>query len=499
MRRALELLVLAAVVAVFLYIAKDKVEAFFYNQGNFYLERSLPKEAAKSYEKALMVNPRSWRGHFGLAEAYRDKGDYLKAAAEYKKTLAINPSSLNGYKSLAETYSQAGMHEEALNTVKSALERNPGDAEIEKLSRDCCQAFMVSTLNKGTEFFLAGKSAKALSLVKNALVICPDSAVAEYTLGYYYFSSGDYINSELSLNKALSLDPKFSYAYKLLSQIYFRKRDFKKELFYAKRAAALDEKDASAYNDLGLALMHLEQYSEAINYMKKAVSLDPDNPDYVFSLGSLYRDNKMFKEAIAEYNKLNALENDYPGLHNSLADIYDNLSDRDTALAEYQKEAQACREKLRLDPGNAEILNNYAYALSGLGQTSKAKEVVDGLIRDYPRYRQAYLTLAKISEKMQDAQSAVRAMEQARRLSAGEDFIKNEISRLSSYSLPDKSGGRDVSVVRFKDGRQLRGKIKKEYPDRIVLEVFLGSSSGEAVFYRDSIESIEGRNTRRED
>ncbi|MFA5350774.1 MAG: tetratricopeptide repeat protein [Candidatus Omnitrophota bacterium] len=492
MKKIIEYLLLLVVLVIFLYLARGKLEAFFYNQGNDYSGRALYKEAIESYENALKINPQSWLAHMGLAEAYRDSQDYDKAADEYNKVLSIDPLCVKAYKSLAEMYSQKGNHAEALSVISRARNNTPNNPDVIQSSQECCYAFVVSTLNKSTELLLADKSTEAISLLKEALKSCPDFAVAQYTLGYYYFCVKDYDNAEASLKKTLLIDPQFHYAHKLLSQVYFKKGDFKKELSFAKDALALNNNDAAIYNDLGLALMHLERYAEAIAYLKKAVSLEPDNADYIYSLGSLYRDNKMFNQAISEYSKLIVLKNDYPNLHNDLADIYYALDNRAQAVLEYQKEARYCQQELRNNPDNPVLLNNYAHALNGIGESEKAREIIKGVIDSYPRYRQAYLTLSKINEKMQNTDLALKALEKAKQLSTGEDFIDNEISRLDKQSLPKvKTYSEQKDVIYLKNGRHLQAKIIKEYPDKVVLEVWLGSSRGEVIFYRDAIERIE--------
>jgi tetratricopeptide (TPR) repeat protein len=179
-------------------------------------------------------------------------------------------------------------------------------------------------------------------------------------------------------------------------------------------------------------------------------------------------------------------------LHNDLADIYDNLGNRAQSVLEYQKEARDCQQELVGNPDNPVLLNNYAYALNGLGESEKAKEIIDGVINSYPRYRQAYLTLSRIHEKMQNTGLALKAMEKAKQLSVREDFIDNEISRLNKLPAPkEKPKLEEKDLIYLKNGRQLQGKIKKEYPDKVVLEVRLGPSWGEVIFYRDSIERIE--------
>lgn len=481
-----------AVLVIFICLAWGKLEVFFYNQGNDYFEHSLYKKAITSYENAIKVNSRSWMAHLRLAEVYRESKDYDKAIDEYNTVLDIDPLYVKAYQSLAEIYSQKGNYVEALHIISRARGKIINDLEINLAAQKCCYGYVVFTLNKSTDLFLREKNAEAILLLQDTLKSCPNFAVAQYTLGYYYFCVKDYDNAEASLKKTLLVDPQFYYAHKLLSQIYFKKGDFEKELFFAKEAFTLNKNDASVCNDLGLALMHLERYAEAATYLEKAVSLDSDNMDYIYSLGSVYRDNKMFKQAILEYNKLDVLKSDYFNLHNDLADIYYNLGNHAQAALEYQKEARYCRRELENYPDNPVLLNNYAHALNGIGEFKKAKEIIEGVVSSYPRYRQAYLTLSSIHEKMQNTGLALKAMEKVKQLSAGEDFIDNEISRLNKQFLfKAKKHLEQVDMIYLKNGRQIQAKIKKEYLDKVVLEVWLGLSQGEVILYRDSIERIE--------
>jgi len=77
-------------------------------------------------------------------------------------------------------------------------------------------------------------------------------------------------------------------------------------------------------------------------------------------------------------------------------------------------------------------LNNYAYALNGIGGSAKAEQIAEGLVLAYPRYRQAYLTLSKIYEKMNKNDLALNSLEKAKQLSSGESFIDDEISRFKT-------------------------------------------------------------------
>ena len=459
--------------------------------------------------------------HLGLAEVYRENKDYQASAREYKKALNINPLYSRVYDSLANIYYQNGNYEEALGVLADGQKANPADEKIKESYKNYCFVYLADTLSRSTELFISRRDKEAILALENALSRCPGNAFAYYTLGYFYYSNRNYDFAEMNLNRSIAYDPKFHYAYKLLSDIYLEKKNIEKAVFFAREAAALDSSDASNYHHLGLLLMRMERYAEALIYFKKAVSLSLNNAEYIYSLGSVYRDNKMYKEAIAEYNKLSVsrnfippkagfrtflmkfqwlgkcfilshtIKNDYLNLHNDLADIYVLSGLPDQASAQYRKEIQYCQEKLKNSPNDPALLNNYAHALNGIGQSDKALEIAEALISAYPQYMQARLTISRIYEKMNKYDLALKSAREAKRLSSGENFIEDDISRLKRRSLPIEKTDEGDDRIYLKNGRKLTGKIKKESPDKVALEVWLGSSPGESVFYRDAIERIE--------
>jgi predicted Zn-dependent protease len=75
---------------------------------------------------------------------------------------------------------------------------------------------------------------------------------------------------------------------------------------------------------------------------------------------------------------------------------------------------------------------NLAYALQGADKPFEAKRIIDKVIALNPGYRHAYITLAKISEKLGDTVGATAALEKAKALSVRAKFIQGDIDRISS-------------------------------------------------------------------
>jgi tetratricopeptide (TPR) repeat protein len=222
-----------------------------------------------------------------------------------------------------------------------------------------------------------------------------------------------------------------------LGDVYFAQGKFAKAHGHYMKALTANDSDPGLYHSLGLALMGLERYSEALPYLRRAVELAPQNANMLYSLASVYRDSGQFQDAIREYSKLLAAQPDHPNVHNDLGDIYHNLGRENDAILEYRKEIELCDKKLAKAPQQPVYLNDLAYAYNGIGETQKAREIIEKVIVSWPNYSQAHFTSAKIYEKAGKIKESIAALEKAKELSPGNNFIDREIGRMKAIA-PDK-------------------------------------------------------------
>lgn len=489
MKKIIEYFLAFLLSGVLFFLIWSKSGAVLNNLGNYYYENSAYKKALKFYNMSIKVSPNAWMPYLGLANTHNNMGDYDMAVREYKHVLQINPLSSDAVNSLARIYTQKEMYEEALAVLRQLGKTMPGSQDS---LTSACFSYIVNAMDRSIELFVKHKNKEAISVLSKPLKQCEGPAIAYYTLGLFYLAAQDYKNAEDYLNKALMQDQKFYSAYKLLGGIYFDKGNFDKAALYWRKAINENNRDAASYNDLGIALMNLERYEEAITFLEQAIKLDPQNKDYIYSLASVYRDNKRFEPAISEYLKLNNLQADYPGLHNDLGDIYRNLGREKEAVREFKKEKEYSEAKLAESNNNPVTLNDYAYALNSLGAPAKALEAIERVIASYPKYRQAYLTKAKIYENQAKPDLALQALRDAKQISAAGNFINIDISRIKrNIPIVNKNTPVQMDAVYLKNGREIQGKIKKEEKDKLTMEIYLGSTIGEVTFYSDAIERIE--------
>ncbi len=487
MKKIIESLVVLVLLVILIYCVGMKLAPFYYNRGVDYYEKGLYEEAAAFFKRSLKFNPLSMVTNYMLANSYKEKNMPDEAIEEYKRIIKIDPDYIQAYLAVAHIYWGKQMYPEALNHLKQAEKIAPLNQKVKDLLNSVSFEYAADCLNKGTDAFLAQDLPNARTLLNKALEIKPDFAYAYYMSAYFYFSEHNYNEAEKRLNHAIQLDHKLWTAYKLLAEVYSQAGDYEKAVVQYKLALSLNYNNASLHNDLSLALMQMERYQEALAYIKKAARIAPDNLDIRYSLASIYRDNGMFNEAISEYNKLAGAQPDHPNLYNDLGDIYKRQGKKEEALEAYNKQVSCLKPRLLDNPDNAELLNNLAHALNGIGDYHKAKEVIEKALSLQPNYAQGYLTLSKIYENLGSNKESLSALNNAKPL-VGRPLSFIEKSAILLESTPER--GILSHTIYLKNGRKISGRIKEESEEKVVLEVQLGNVIGSITFYRDTIEKI---------
>lgn len=490
MKKVVEAAVIFVFLAGLIYFGRPRLVAFYNNKGIKYCNCGLYKEAVTVFKKALKLGPFMPGIHYNLASTYAEMGTQDKAIKEYKKLIQLKPDYARAYLDLSRIYFQSQDYQEALNLLGKAKTVFPSDQRINKLLKDINYECAVDYVNRGIKSFLAEDMQKAHILLKKAIEIEPDLANAHYSLAHFYISNNNYKDAKDRLKQAIDLKPDFLAARKLLGDLYYEKGNYRKAISMYRTALSLNYDDVDLRHNLGLALMNIENYRKAIVHLEKARELSPNNFNICYSLASTYRDEGMFENAVLEYKKILHSLPEYPNVHNDLGDIYIQQQQEQEAFQEYHKEIKYCRQRLLISPNEPSILNGMAYAYNGIKESYKAKDIIDEVLTRWPSYRQAYLTLAKIEEKMDEPGKALAALNKARLLSSQPDFIDRDILRLKKRAGLSSNTFIPFDKVYLKNGNVLEGIIKEETEKRIVLSLRVGKSWGTIDLYRDRIKRI---------
>lgn len=490
MKKKIEVLIFLAFLVIFVFVGHIKLAALYYNRGTQYHNRGQYAKALGYFRKSLKIKPDIAKVHFALANTYIANGELNRAKEEYVKTIRLDALFARAYKSLAQAYLNQGMYEEAIDLLKQAHEKIPSDKEFKQLLDNALFEYSCNYLYRAVDAFEKQNKKQAYSLLSQALMIEPDFTYSHYTLAYFYYADHNLDAAEKQLNKALEIDSSYWPAYKLLGDIYFEKGDYETAITNYESALTRNYKDASLHNSIGLALMQTEQYEEAGKHLKEASVLSPGDMNIRYSLASVFRDAGQNEQAIAGYMNIIKSVPDYPNVHNNLGDIFRLQKKKTEARQEYLKEIEYSSRRLLEDPNNVFTLNCLAYAYNATGDYNRAREAVKKALGIDPNYREAYLTLSSIEEKLNNYKAAASLLAKADSLSGQQEFIKKDISRINNL-MKISVEQRPLDKIYLKNGRYFEGIIKEETADKIILEIYIGNTTGLIYLYKDTILKIK--------
>jgi tetratricopeptide (TPR) repeat protein len=199
----------------------------------------------------------------------------------------------------------------------------------------------------------AGRTDRALEVLKEAVAVRPDAFLPHFTLGALYALQGQLARAETFLKKAVTFD-----------------------------------ENAQAFSLLGTIAYERGRLTEAIEAFQKAVRLDPDDEDALYQLGLCYLDRGWTQKAAERFQsalELNPNRIEYQEASKLLAPSgaralpkvtgeAAQLARRAEAAAprDPQKAMALYRRALKLDPENPTLLIAHALLCSAVGKTSDA-------------------------------------------------------------------------------------------------------------------------------
>jgi tetratricopeptide (TPR) repeat protein len=136
-----------------------------------YLDNNGPEKAITELNRALSLDPQSWKANFMMGLAYEAIQKFPVAIDYYKKASDLNPRDAYPYYQLGKIYSKRGMYEEATSCFKKALSVNPNLSDVhyslgvcyEKTGRkDLAKKEYVETLKYVNDFKEAKDALKRL-------------------------------------------------------------------------------------------------------------------------------------------------------------------------------------------------------------------------------------------------------------------------------------------------------------------------------------------------
>ena len=222
-------------------------------------------EVAESlFTDALDISQADDRAHWGLAEAYWNRGDKQLAAEQMEQAVRLSAGDPRFVGRLGEMYLDLGRLAEAEELSQRALSGSRDSPEAWRLRGDCLRA--------------TGQEQQALGAYHRALALQPDFPEVQLKAADIYRSQERYDRLLATLNQledSMGADQTPSRA-DLLQGIALRQMGRRGEAMRSfVRAGEKDPGDAAPYLELAMLAMDEDDLASADRFVQTALAIDP--------------------------------------------------------------------------------------------------------------------------------------------------------------------------------------------------------------------------------
>lgn len=299
------------------------------------------------------------------------------------------------------------------------------------------QAAALEPSSQNTQLLLAqlygdeGQNDKALAKLDAILAKEPANISALMLAAKIYSSKNDYTNAAATYEKVLNIDPKFSPALNNLAYLYSEYlNNVDRAYDLAQRARDLLPVDPSTADTLGWIDVKRGSYDSALTLLKDSAAKMPNEPEIQFHLGMaayMTADEATARTALQQAWQSGK---DFPGRAECETCLSILKIDPTTADAT----ARALLDKrLNQKPGDPIALNRLARIYQRDGNTDKAIESYQAVLRTVPKSLDAMLNLARLFAP-KDLEKAYNMAKAASKVAPYDPQVSHLLGRLAYQS-----------------------------------------------------------------
>lgn len=293
--------------------------------------------AVQNYQVALQIAPDRPDIRSNLGAALVGLGRYTEGIEEYRKALAAGDDPqirLN----LALALYKAGKPQEAVPEFQQVLQKDAANKQATLLLADC-----LLQLERDRE---------VMDLLTPREADFPDDLAYAYLLGTALLRQGEIEKGQVLIDRIFKRGESAE-GHLLMGLAHLNRRDFQSAVPEFAKAVELNPELPTAQALYGRALLGSGDREKAMRAYRTALEQDPDNFDANLQLGTLYR-----------------LDQKY-----------------DLALT-YLKRAEGIR------PDDLGLRHAMAAALLGVNEVDKARELLEGVVKEAPSFVDGHVLLA---------------------------------------------------------------------------------------------------------
>ena len=389
-----------------------------------------------------------------LAGVYGNRSEYVgKAIDYYKQALKLDPGASFLFEELTDLYIQSGRLKDAVTEAEDVLKHEPNNLDARRiLGRIYTRMIGDTQQGKINEEMLRAATAQYEKITAKD----PKDMESWLTLGRLYRTAHNSVDAEKAYSQALALDASNEDALTGLAIVYSDVGDTKKAI---EKLQAVTNKNPNPRTLAALASSYqqLHDYRSAAEVLRKAIALDPDNSRIKRALAFNLLNSRSYDDALKYYQEFAGDDPHDTEALLRISEIYREKRD-------FAKAREALDKAKASDPENLEVRYDEVNLLALEGQTDKAIEALQSLLKDTER------------KSYSDSEKSVRLnlLERLGELYRGANQNQAAIDAFRQMADldPDAAAHAEVQIVEtyraakdFKNARAEADAALQKYPD----------------------------------
>jgi len=453
--------------------------------------------ACQMFEKATQLDPKDVSLLSKLADCQYKAGNVNGAILTYEQSIAMNSQASIEYKSLGDLYMKQSKTDQAVKAYKKYLDKNSNNAIAKligeysynaknypeavkylalvngadatasahlKLFGDACykakddfrayqilKQLAVMTPNDPDVFVKlydvasrAGTQDEVLTYLKKLLLLKPDDAKGQKTLGDMLYEKKDNTGAINAYRTALKNDPKMTSVYKRYAALVMTMGDDAEKVKALEGAISVNEADAGMYATLAGIYKKQNQLVKAIDLYNKASKADPRNMDLLSDLAECQMKNGNLADATLTFEQVVAVNPSASKEYKDLGNLYAKQNKMDQAVKAYKRYL----EKNSTDDAIAKVVGEYAYKAKNYPEALKYFGMVSSADSKQPAFLQMYADAAYQSK---DNPKALRVYQELVTLTPKDPVVFQRL-----YEISMKAGASEQALVNLKKYAEIK-------------------------------------------
>jgi len=227
----------------------------------------------------------------------------------------------------------------------------------------------------GTVYAAVGQTSQAISELKRALEIAPNSDEAYRRLGRVYRSAGQKDEAIKALQKAVEINPYYWGNQSDLGAAYIDFGNYDGAVKQFQIVTQLEPQNAAGYDNLGSVYSRMGRYEESVTAYQKALQLQPYAATYS-NLGTSFFYLKRYRESVQMFQKAVEMSPGDETIVGNLADAYRWAGDKNKANTTYDQAIGLAYKQLQVNPRDATALGHMALYHAKKGDSAQAQEFI---------------------------------------------------------------------------------------------------------------------------